>query len=53
MSAAFMVLLLVLVGGETWHRSAVVSAAVVVSGYVIFNILLKIRSPLACLDSDL
>jgi hypothetical protein len=45
MSTAFMVLLLMLVGGEKWFRAAVVSGVVVVSGYVIFNVLLRIPLP--------
>ena len=44
-SAAFMASLLVLVGEERWGRAAVVSGIVVMSGYVIFSVLLRIPLP--------
>jgi len=44
-SAAFMVLLLMLVGEEPWLRASVVSGIVVVSGYVVFNVFLRIPLP--------
>jgi len=48
-SAAFMFFLLTLVGEESWLLAAVVGGAVVVSGYVIFNVFLKIPLPVGLL----
>jgi len=45
MSTAFLVFLVMLVGGEKWLKATLVSVVVVVSGYVIFNVLLRIPLP--------
>jgi putative tricarboxylic transport membrane protein len=48
-SAAFMLLLLALVGKESWLLAAVVAGVVVVSGYVIFDVFLRIPLPVGLL----
>ena len=48
-SAAFMLLLLKLVGEESWLLASVVGGVVVLSGYVIFNVFLRIPLPVGLL----